>query len=171
MEYNADIFIFSRVRSSQYQRSVWNQNFSDDQDVRKNKKTAPTSLSEILSKVSPKEMTEFLLAKAEYDLGFQEELRNYFILSKDDSELYYKKMAERIFRSLAGFSEDYFNIIVSMELPSDSLEFLLKILKKKIKTEKNDSYQIEETALQTYSVLKKRRIERRLRSEKPFPKR
>ncbi|OLY62973.1 hypothetical protein [Leptospira santarosai] len=171
MEYNADIFIFSRVRSSQYQRSVWNQIFSDDQDVRKNKKTAPTSLSEILSKVSPKEMTEFLLAKAEYDLGFQEELRNYFILSKDDSELYYKKMAERIFRSLAGFSEDYFNIIVSMELPSDSLEFLLKILKKKIKTEKNDSYQIEETALQTYSVLKKRRIERRLRSEKPFPKR
>ncbi|MBW9233915.1 hypothetical protein JQK62_16740 [Leptospira santarosai] len=106
------------------------------------------------------------MAKAEYDLGFQEELRNYFILSKDDSELYYKEMAERIFRSLAGFSEDYFNIIVSMELPSDSLEFLLKILKKKIKTEKNDSYQIEETALQTYSVLKKRRIERRFRSEK-----
>ncbi|EMO59992.1 hypothetical protein LEP1GSC161_0254 [Leptospira santarosai str. CBC1416] len=155
-----DIFIFSPVRSSQYQRSVWNQIFSDDQDVvRKNKKTVPTSLSEILSKVSPKEMTEFLLAKADSDFEFQEELKDYFTLSKDDSELYYKEMAERIFRSLAGFSEDYFNIIVSMELPSDdSLEFLLKILKKKIKTEKNDSYQIEETALQTYSVLKKRRI-------------
>ncbi|WP_234305645.1 hypothetical protein [Leptospira santarosai] len=99
-------------------------------------------------------MTEFLLAKADSDFEFQEELKDYFTLSKNDSELYYKKMAERIFRSLAGFSEDYFNIIVSMELPSDSLEFLLKILKKKIKTEKNDSYQIEETALQTYSVLK-----------------
>ncbi|EMP82861.1 hypothetical protein LEP1GSC162_2509 [Leptospira santarosai str. CBC1531] len=167
-----DIFIFSPVRSSQYQRSVWNQIFSDDQDVvRKNKKTVPTSLSEILSKVSPKEITEFLLAKADSDFEFQEELKDYFTLSKDDSELYYKEMAERIFRSLAGFSEDYFNIIVSIELPSDSLEFLLKILKKKIKTEKNDSYQIEETALQTYSVLKKRRIERRLRSEKPLPKR
>ncbi|EMJ45628.1 hypothetical protein [Leptospira santarosai] len=167
-----DIFIFSPVRSSQYQRSVWNQIFSDDQDVvRKNKKTVPTSLSEILSKVSPKEMTEFLLAKADSDFEFQEELQDYFTLSKVDSELYYKEMAERIFRSLAGFSEDYFNIIVSIELPSDSLEFLLKILKKKIKTEKNDSYQIEETSLQTYSVLKKRRIERRLRSEKPLPKR
>nr|WP_306171407.1 hypothetical protein [Leptospira santarosai] len=163
--------MFSRVRSSQYQSSVWNQIFSDDQDVRKNKKTAPTSLSEILSKVSPKEMTEFLLAKADSDFEFQEELRNYFILSKDDSELYYKEMAERIFRSLAGFSEDYFNIIVSMELPSDSLEFLLKILKKKIKTEKNDSYQMKKTVLHTYSVLKNRRIERRLRSEKPLPKR
>ncbi|WP_282988063.1 SWIM zinc finger family protein [Leptospira santarosai] len=231
--------------------------FSDDQDVRKNKKTAPISLSEILSKVSPKEMTEFLLAKAEYDLGFQEELRNYFTLSKDDSELYYKRTAEGIFRSLAGrnhfidyqasfsyekkmsrliekaetlvrvkpkealyiahacsesvfkasqqmddssgligslidscqqiirnvadtnknnqadvlkiclslyeneiakdlgFSEDYFDMIVSMELPSDSLEFLLKILKKKIKTEKNDSYQMKKTVLHTYSVLKK----------------
>lgn len=103
-------------------------------------------------------MTEFLLAKADSDFEFQEELKDYFTLSKDDSELYYKEMAERIFRSLAGFSEDYFNIIASIELPSDSLEFLLKILKKKIKTEKNDSYQIEETALHTYSVLKNRRI-------------
>ncbi|EMO46339.1 hypothetical protein LEP1GSC187_0994 [Leptospira santarosai str. ZUN179] len=94
------------------------------------------------------------MAKADSDFEFQEELKDYFTLSKDDSELYYKEMAERIFRSLAGFSEDYFNIIASMELPSDSLEFLLKILKKKIKTEKNDSYQIEETSLQTYSVLK-----------------
>ncbi|MBM9499204.1 hypothetical protein JWG44_02915 [Leptospira sp. 201903071] len=54
-----------------------------------------------------------------------------------------------------GFSDEYFEVLLSLNLPQEPLDSLIKHLDKRIKTEKEGSYQTEKMILQKYKILER----------------
>ncbi|EMJ96287.1 SWIM zinc finger family protein [Leptospira alstonii] len=74
---------------------------SDSAHPKKKGKKQP-GLSEILSKVTHKDLVEFLLEKADADPDFYSELIHFFSKSDSNSKTSYLETAMRIFRSISG---------------------------------------------------------------------